>query len=147
MKTFATIIFALTLGAVFAGPATNTATNTVVKTGAPAKPALASPPRAVFTQPSSVRDGRDPFFPESTRPFEALAAAAPRAGIEITSLVVKGFSKVHGRPMVIINNHSFMVGDEGDVLVAGGRAHLRCAEIRSDTVVVEVNGARHEIHY
>lgn len=144
MKTYATIIFALTLGAVFAGPATKTA----AKTGAPAKPALAPPPRAVFTQPSSVRDGRDPFFPESTRPFEALAAAAPRVGIEITSLAVKGFSIVRGRPMVIINNHSFMVGDEGDVLVAGGRrAHLRCAEIRSDTVVVEVNGARHEIHY
>ena len=147
MKTYATIFIALLAGATLAGPAAAPATNSVAKTGAPAKPAAAPPPRAIFTQPSSVRDGRDPFFPESTRPFEALAAAAPRAGIEITSLVVKGFSKVHGRPMVIINNHSFMVGDEGDVLVTGGRAHLRCAEIRSDTVVVEVNGARHEIHY
>ena len=143
MKTYTAIFFALTLGVASAAPATNT----VAKTNAPAKPAVAPPPRAVFTQPASVRDGRDPFFPESTRPFEALAAAAPRAGIEITSLVVKGFSVVRGRPMVIINNHSFMVGDEGDVLVTGGRAHLRCAEIRSDTVVVEVNGSRHEIHY
>jgi hypothetical protein len=144
VKIFATIFFAFGLGAAMAAPASST--NTTPAKPAPAKVTMAAPPRAVFIQPASTRDGRDPFYPESARPFEAAAASAPHA-VEMTALTVKGFSIVRGRPMVIINNHSFMVGDEGDVLGAGGRAHLRCVEIRSDTVIVEINGSRHEIHY
>ena len=34
--------------------------------------------RSVFAIPASPRDGRDPFFPESTRPYEeAVAHCAP----------------------------------------------------------------------
>ncbi len=147
MKTFAILFFALGLGAALAAPATNSAPpNSTAAKGVAAKGAAAPPPRAAFVQPASNRDGRDPFYPESVRPFEAVAASAPRA-VEMTALTVKGFSIVRGRPMVIINNHSFMAGDEGDVIGVGGRAHLRCVAIRSDTVVVEVNGVRHEIHY
>ncbi len=113
---------------------------------AAAKPAPLMPTRSTFTQPASVRDGRDPFFPESTRAFETTQASTVHV-VELNNLAVKGFSIVRGRPMVIINNHSFMVGDEGDVLVTGGRAHLRCVEILSSKVVVEINGARHEIKY
>lgn len=143
MKIFAILFLALGLGAALAAPATNSAT----AKGAATKGVAAPPPRAAFLQPASNRDGRDPFYPESTRPFEASAAASAPHAVEVTTLTVKGFSIVRGRPMVIINNHSFMVGDEGDVIGIGGRAHLRCVAIRSDTVVVEVNGARHEIHY
>ena len=139
MKTFATIFFGLTLAALAAEPA--------AKPAAPAtKPAPVPPPRSVFTQPASVHDGRDPFYPESNRAFETTQASTVHA-VEVNNLVVKGFSIVNGHPMVIINNHSFMVGDEGDVLVTGGRAHLRCVEILSSKVVVEVNGAHHEIRY
>ena len=152
MKTFAILFFALGVGVASSAPATNSSANNataakgVAAKGVAAKAAPAPPPRATFLQPASNRDGRDPFYPESARPFEAAAASAPHA-VEVTTLTVKGFSIVRGRPMVIINNHSFMVGDEGDVIGVGGRAHLRCVEIRSATVVVEVNGARHEIHY
>ena len=149
MKTFATLFFALTLGSTLLAtpaPAAPATTNAAAAKSATTAKSIPAPPRAIFTQPASNRDGHDPFYPESVRPFEAAAASIPRT-VELTTLVVKGFSIVRGRPMVIINNHSFMVGDEGDVIGAGGRAHLRCVEIRSDTVVVEVNGARHEIHY
>ena len=108
-------------------------------------PAKLAPAHSVFVMPASPREGRDPFFPESTRPFEATVSASH--AVEMTALTVKGFTIMNGHPMVIINNHSFMVGDEGDVLATGGRVHLKCLEIRSDVAIVEVNGLRHEIHF
>jgi hypothetical protein len=113
---------------------------------APAKPA---PALSVFTQPANVREGRDPFYPESPRLFEATAAAshAAAAVVEATILKVSGFSIANGKRMVIINNHTFAGGDEGDVLTASGRTHIRCLEIRSDAVVVEINGRRRELTF
>lgn len=104
---------------------------------------------SVFEIPSSVKDGRDPFFPESTRTSEAAAAAAAAASTtrtaEITSLKVPGISGTPGHLLAIINNHTFAVGDEGDVITESGRLHLRCIDIQHDTVTVEVNGHIHRI--
>jgi hypothetical protein len=123
-------------------PSTNVPAVTATKTNVPVLP-----PKSVFTQPSNAHDGHDPFFPESNRVFDSNVAVA-HASEAVTTLTVKGYSIVRGRPMVIINNHSFMVGDEGDVLGAGGgRAHVHCLDINNGTVVVELNGARHELHY
>ena len=47
--------------------------------------------------------------------------------------------------MAIINNHTFAVGDEGDVRTANGEVHLRCVEIRAGVVVIEINGTRREL--
>lgn len=107
---------------------------------APVKPA---PVRSVFVMPTSAREGRDPFFPESTRPYED--SAASKRTVDANAFAVKGISWEHGRPMVIINNHTFALGDEGDVLTANGRMHIRLAEIKRDVVVIEVNGARREL--
>jgi hypothetical protein len=104
------------------------------------------PPRSVFTQPATQREGRDPFFPESTRVMDSVVAAT-HAMDTTTTLTVKGYSVVNGHPMVIINNHSFMTGDEGDVLSGTIRAHVHCLDIQPGTVVVEVNGARKIIHF
>lgn len=112
---------------------------------APAKATVVAP-RSIFTQPTSPREGRDPFFPESTRVFDS--EVAQHAALETaTTLTVKGFSIVNGRPMVIINNHSFMAGDEGDVLSGANRAHVRCLEITAGTVFVQVNGVHQELHF
>ena len=107
---------------------------------APAKPA---PAHSVFVLPTSAREGRDPFFPESTRPYED--SAASKRAVDANAFAVKGISFEHGRAMVIINNHTFAVGDEGDVLTANGRMHIRLAEIKATTVVIEVNGVKREI--
>lgn len=139
MKTFSKIFSGLMLAA-FAAQISIAQTP---KTAAP-KISVAPPARSTFNQPANPKEGRDPFFPESTHPYEAAIAAQT---VTTTTLTVKGYSIANGRPIVIINNHSFMVGDEGDVLTAGGRAHLHCLEIRNDTVIVEINGIRHEIHF
>lgn len=107
---------------------------------APARPAAV---RSVFAMPTNVREGRDPFFPESTHPYQDAEAA--KHTVEVNAFSVKGVSISRGRAMAIINNHTFAVGDEGDVLTANGRVHIRCTEIRAGVVVIEVNGAKREI--
>lgn len=107
----------------------------------PAKPVAA---HSTFTIPATSADGRDPFFPDSLRPYEETSAAQHK--LEANAFKIKGLSREHGRAMVIINNHTFAVGDEGDVLTTAGRVHLRLIEIHgNDTVIIEVNGTRREL--
>ena len=102
---------------------------------------------STFIVPANTKDGRDPFFPESTRTFEAMIAASQtNRTAEITSLKVPGISGTSGKLLAIINNHTFAVGDEGDVLASGGKVHLKCIQITPTYVVVEVNGRNHRIN-
>jgi hypothetical protein len=105
--------------------------------------------RSVFILPSNSKEGCDPFFPKSNRPYEMAAAANMRTGniTSITSLVLKGFSGSQNHRLVIINNHSFAAGDTGDVITSDGRVHLRCIEIKTNSAVVEVGGQRYELIY
>jgi hypothetical protein len=102
--------------------------------------------QSVFIQPANPKEGRDPFYPDSIRPYESAAAAAPKTA-DITSLVLRGFSGTADHRLIIINNHTFAAGDEGDVITATGRIHLRCIEIGTDAVVVEVAGQYHKLSY
>ena len=115
-----------------------------------AAPAAKSDPtnfiRSAFILPANPREGRDPFFPDSIRPYENTAAAAPKTA-DITSLAVRGFSGTVDHRLVIINNHTFAVGDEGDVTTVTGHIHLRCIEIATDAVVIEVGGQYHKLLY
>jgi hypothetical protein len=116
---------------------------TAKKPAAPeVKPA---PVRSVFILPTHSSDGRDPFFPESGRVYQAMASENSTHSVEISTLAVKGFYRDAKSAFVIINNHTFAVGDEGDVLTPGGRVHIRCMEIRSAVVIIDVNGSKHEL--
>ena len=103
-----------------------------------------APAHSVFVVPANIHEGRDPFFPESTRMFDAAAEASKT--VEVSALTIKGFSGTPGHRFVIINNHTFGIGDEGDVITPTGRVHIRCTEIRADVVIIEVNGQRRELH-
>jgi hypothetical protein len=98
---------------------------------------------SVFILPASTKEGRDPFYPESVRTFETKVVASNI--FEITSLKFAGVSGTPGHLFAIINNHTFTVGDEGDVMTASGRIHLRCLEVGADSVMVEINGQTHRI--
>ena len=101
---------------------------------------------SVFILPTSTTDGRDPFFPESTRAMETAAAAANQNHtVEITSLKVPGVSGSPGHYLAIINTHTFAVGEEGDLKTGGGSVHIRCLAIQPDAVMVEINGQIHRI--
>ena len=98
---------------------------------------------STFVMPTNPREGRDPFYPESIRPYaNAMAHVVP-----ITTLTIRGFSGTPENRMVIINNHTFGVGDEGDVLTSGGRVHVRCLEINANSVVIEANNQRRELSF
>jgi hypothetical protein len=100
--------------------------------------------RSVFVFPSNPKQGRDPFFPDSERPYEMSATANPQEG-KISSLVLKGFSGPLNHRLVIINNHTFAAGDSGNILTPSGRIKLRCIEIKTNSVVIEVGSQRHEL--
>src|SRR5260221_7024530 len=78
-------------------------------------------PKSIFIIPSNPNEGRDPFFPDSTRPYETSIAkgtdAASLHDLTIRSIMDGG----NGRVFAIINNHTFAPGDEGTVLAADGR--------------------------
>lgn len=139
MKNFKKNPLLLTLLAMIIGLASATAENKA----APAPVKISSS----FVLPAGTKDGRDPFFPESTRAFEVtMAASQTNRTAEITSLKVPGISGTSGSLLAIINNHTFAVGDEGDVLTSSGRVHLKCLQIAPTYVVVEINGQSHRIN-
>ena len=102
--------------------------------------------RSIFVIPSNPNEGRDPFFPNSTRPYESAAAGKPHVG-DVSSLVLKGISGPMNRRLAIINNRTLAVGDEQDLVTPQGRIHIRCVEIKTNSVVIESAGSNHELKY
>ena len=103
-----------------------------------------APAKSVFVLPTNPNEGRDPFFPNSMRPYEDFA---PKHTVDVADIQIKGFSEIAGHRYVIINNHTFGEGDEGDVLTAGGRVHIHCLSVGMDTVLVESNGSHHLLRF
>lgn len=121
------------------------------KTPPPGKPAKVEPaepevPESVFVVPESPKDGKDPFFPNSTHAYQTpvVKAAGPRTNAEV-SLLVNGI--IPGdKPLVMINGRTFGPGETAEVRDnSGQRQRVKCLEIRSDSVIVEVNGLRREL--
>jgi hypothetical protein len=97
------------------------------------------PPRSVFVD--VVGQGKDPFFPQSTRrsqPGKGTAVVSAPAVIEL--LVLKGITGTKNRRFAIINNEVFGVGEEHDLTLAGQRLNLRCEQINETSVVVSIKG-------
>jgi len=100
-----------------------------------------SMPQSVFVVPQSKEEGRDPFFPTSIRTdrkvFVTNTNKAP-----VVELICNGRSGTPERPLVIINNTTFAVGDTNTVATRGGRVQVICRAIREDSVEIEINGER-----
>ena len=68
------------------------------------KPAAPEPaPRSIFVLPTNPQEGRDPFYPNSTRPYEN-APASKKSLVDVTSLILKGISgpRITGWPSLTI---------------------------------------------
>jgi hypothetical protein len=101
------------------------------------------PIRSVFALPANANEGRDPFFPDSNRPYEAAITHTA----DLATLALKGISRIGNHYYAIIGTHTFGVGDEEDVVTSQGRIHVRCLEIKTDSVVIEAGGQRHELTF
>jgi hypothetical protein len=139
------VICAISLGAA-AAPSKEKAGKSGAKTPA-ADAAPAELPQSVFTIPTNTKEGKDPFFPN--RPVVAVAPGPkttnPGPAVVSIKLTLKGISGSRQKPLAIINGRTFEKGEEAEIVTTGGRTRVRCVEIREDSVLIEVNGARQEL--
>jgi hypothetical protein len=105
-----------------------------------AEPQNIEVPKSIFVVPATAQDGKDPFFPQSTRLRPAPRLIGTTAPPVVPELELKGISGTASRRLAIINNRTFERGEEGDVMCNGNRVHVRCVEIESDSVQVTFNG-------
>lgn len=105
-------------------------------------------PRSVFTIPVKAADGRDPFFPLSrrmvveTKPGKIGETPTPPP----VAVSLKGISRGAGnKRFALINDKTFTVDDEHEVVMNNSRVRIHCIEIKEDSVIVEVNGVRQEL--
>ncbi len=98
---------------------------------------------SVFEIPNSLKEGHDPFFPNSTRFIKRAPTPKPVEGPVV--LEFKGVSGTADRPLAIINNRTFAVGEEQDVTTANGKVKVMCLEIDGLKVKVRAQGATQEL--
>ena len=108
----------------------------------PAAPAPKLDAQSIFTSPENAKQGRDPFFPSSQRPYMDVSN---HPGVAPTGLKLIGISGSPGHLLAIINNHTFGVGDEEQVTTSQGKVSVVCLEISEHSAVVEANGQRIEL--
>jgi hypothetical protein len=103
-------------------------------------------PESVFIIPSNVTQGRDPFFPLSQRLLmNATPANTNNVKVAPVTLALKGISGTDSKRFALINDKTFIAGEERDVFTGASRVRVHCIEIRENSVTVEVNGTRQEI--
>jgi hypothetical protein len=117
---------------------------------ASSEPGLTVPvaPQSVFNTPRTPQEGKDPFFPGSTRIFASLTKTVvpPEKAVPQGELFLKGVSGPASHRLAIINNYTFAEGESGEVRTNSGRVHVHCLEIREESVVIQVAGKRRELH-
>ena len=105
--------------------------------------------RSEFSLPRKVTEGRDPFFPNSTRPYGAGATtkAVGESSVSEVEFVLKGISGTAEQPLAIINTTTFTTGEENEIIIKSKRIKIRCIEINmtSGTVLIEHAGARRQL--
>ena len=112
-----------------------------------AAPAEAEIPKSLFVIPGIPADGRDPFFPRSSRVRGSTPPATTKTnGVHAppAELVLGGVSGTEENPLAIINNVTFGVGDSLEVTSGTRRFRVRCLEInfKTGTVVVQIGSER-----
>ncbi|PYI82606.1 MAG: hypothetical protein DME26_17085 [Verrucomicrobia bacterium] len=141
----------------FVSHAATTPTNATSTTaaGSPATPAATlvetEIPQSVFVVPTSASEGRDPFFPRTTRLSAGTRIASgvktnPQPSF-VVELALKGISGTRERPLAIINNQTFAAGEENDVVTGTRRVRIRCVEINApaETVIIQIGNERREL--
>ena len=105
-------------------------------------------PRSTFHQPKKLTEGRNPFFPQSVRHIGVEATPKTNSIVApIVDLTLMGISGTSEQPLAIINNQTFSIGEERDVVTRAGKSRIRCVEINKTegTVLVQVGSQSREL--
>lgn len=117
---------------------------------APAKPTTNMVVKSVFTIPTNKDEGRDPFYPNSTRlwgaPLDAQPTSKPAQPSGVDCLVLKGLSGAVSNPLAMVNGRTMARGEDAEITTDCGRLLVHCVDITTNSVIVEVNGQRRELH-
>jgi hypothetical protein len=119
-----------------------------------AAPPVATPttkpeiPKSNFVLPANSNEGRDPFFPDSTRVYEQQEVKQHANDSPVTALQVKSIMGAAPRFFAIIGTkdysggaHTFGVGEDGEVIYKDGRrVAVRCIKITPTSVLLEADG-------
>jgi hypothetical protein len=108
-------------------------------------------PRSIFVGPRTREEGKDPFFPMSMRPYNIPQVILPAPTNNTTPVPIvfdiklKGIAGSPEKPLALINNATFEVGEEGDVVTATGRVRIKCLQIKGEVVLIQVGTERREL--
>jgi len=105
-------------------------------------------PKSAFVMPGGPSEGCDPFFPDSTRPYNYAKAIARSTQPATTFLQIKSIMGASPRYFAIIGTkdfsggaHTFGIGEDGDVITKDGhRISIHVTKITPTSVEVEADG-------
>ncbi len=132
-----------------AGPAEKPSADKPAKSEAKAAPTAAANAyevavtKSVFTVPTSVKEGRNPFFPGAKVSVEV--PKDKEQSLEASAFVLNGIT---GPPLrsAMINGRTFLKGEEGEVrLQNGAKIMIKCSDIRDESAVIVVGGIQREL--
>ena len=99
-------------------------------------------PLSKFLMPHDQKEGRDPFYPNSTHCYAVKQTTTNRAAPAEIPLTLNGITP--GK-FVMINGHTFSAGEEADIKTPAGSAHVRCLQIKDDSAIIEMNNVKREL--
>jgi hypothetical protein len=118
-----------------------------LKSGAYTNPStnVVAIPQSVFVWPPTVKDGRDPFFPDSIRIYNEGKPLTNHVATAVT-LKMNGVSGTGTNRLVMINGFTFAQNESHEIPTSSGRIKVRLVEITSDeSALIEVNGVSREL--
>jgi len=115
--------------------------------GAALVPVLKPVPKSVFIIPTSSADGRDPFFPNSTR---APGSAQPDRPAHVDAIpspfVLNGVNMLPGSRTAIINGRTIAEGETANIPTATGDVAVHLLEFKNNAVVIQFGSQTNELH-
>jgi hypothetical protein len=105
---------------------------------------------SVFVLPASSKDGRDPFFPKSERPFASQKPVTPQGTKPVPvdlPMTLNGIIPQGQVKLAMIEGRTFAEGEEGDVRVNGVKKRIRCLKVKDESAIIELlpEGERREL--
>jgi hypothetical protein len=116
------------------------------RTNSPAAQVPLEIPQSVYSIPASSKEGRNPFFPNST-PVAPVVPPKEASQIDPSVFNLNGITSPPKRT-AMINGRTFEPGESGEVKLANGsKIMIKCEEVRADSAIISVGGQRKELKF